>query len=199
MREVPRFVRRIRGQGLGQAEVEDLGGSLIRDADVGRLQVTMHDALLVGRFQATGDLHRDRQRVLLAQGAPGDPCGEILALYQLHDQEALGVPFFEAVDRRDVGMLQCGQRASLALEPGDPLGVPDEFGRQELQGHVPPQVGVPRPVDLAHPALAQLGGDLVMSELASDQLRVSAPGRHLPCRAPRRNCIRGGQLGSASL
>src|SRR5262249_42817390 len=44
---------------LGQPEVEDLYRSVARKFDIGRLQVAMHDALLMRRGYGVGDLARD--------------------------------------------------------------------------------------------------------------------------------------------
>ena len=61
-------------RGLGEAEIENLDHAGGREFDVGRLQIAMDDAILVGRFQAFGDLPRDgdgffeRQRA--ARSAP---------------------------------------------------------------------------------------------------------------------------------
>ena len=44
------------------------------------------------------------------------------------------------------------------------LGIRREDLREELQGHVPVQLGVPGPEDLAHAALADLAGDAVVGD-----------------------------------
>ena len=51
--------RRIGIEGLGQAEVQHLDLPFGREGDVGRLEVTMDDPLLVRRFQRIGDLPGD--------------------------------------------------------------------------------------------------------------------------------------------
>ncbi len=52
------------------------------------------------------------------------------------------------------------------------LGFPRE-PRQPFRvardGHLAPQLGVLGPIDLSHPALAQLGGDLEVGERLADQ------------------------------
>ena len=59
------FARATVGQ-LGQAEVEDFSGAAIDEEKSGRLDVAMHDALGVGRFQAVGNLYADFQNVGVA-------------------------------------------------------------------------------------------------------------------------------------
>jgi hypothetical protein len=44
---------------LGEAEVEDLGPTVFGDEDVVRLEVAMHDSLVVGGGEAASDLERD--------------------------------------------------------------------------------------------------------------------------------------------
>ena len=48
---------------------------------------------------------------------------QILALDQLHHQRADAVGFLEAVDVRDVRMVERGERLRFALEPRQPLGI----------------------------------------------------------------------------
>ena len=53
------------------------------------------------------------------------PLGEVLALDQLHDEEALHADraLLEAVDGGDAGVIQRGEQLRLALEAGEALGV----------------------------------------------------------------------------
>ena len=50
-------------------------------------------------------------------------CDEILALDQFHHERVHAARLFEAVDLRDVRMVQRGERLRLALEPRQPLGI----------------------------------------------------------------------------
>jgi len=65
-------------------------------------------------------------------------------------------------------MLQAGQGPGLALEAGLPLRIAMEFGREDLEGHVPAQLGVPRTEHFAHAALADRLDDFVVQELLAD-------------------------------
>ena len=47
-----------------QTEIQHLHRAVIANDDVGRLQVTMHDAALVRGFDGVGDLPRDGQRLV---------------------------------------------------------------------------------------------------------------------------------------
>ena len=67
------------------------------------------------------------------------------------------------------GMRERGGGLGLALEAQPSLGVGGEGRGQDLDRHVTAQLGVAGPVDLAHAALAERGGDLVVGETGSDQ------------------------------
>src|SRR5262245_64709400 len=61
-------------------------------------------------------------------------------------------------------MIQCGQELRLALEPRDAIGIGQEQRREKLDGHVATELCVARLVDLAHPARAECGQNLVRAE-----------------------------------
>ena len=72
--------------------------------------------------------------------------------------------FSEAVDVRDVRMIERREDFRFALEAGEPLGIRRDRGRQDLDGDLALQLRVGRPIHLAHPACADLGGDFVGAE-----------------------------------
>ena len=57
-----------------------------------------------------------------------------------------------------------GDSLRLALEARERVRIVGGARRQDLQGDVAIEPGVPRPVDLAHPARAQKRGDLVATK-----------------------------------
>ena len=62
-----RFIRQLAGGRLGHSEVDDLGHRLAvdqRDQDVGRLQVTMDDALLMGVLHRLADRHEELEALI---------------------------------------------------------------------------------------------------------------------------------------
>jgi hypothetical protein len=88
---------------------------------------------------------------------------ERLAFEQLRDHVGL-VPFpTYVVDPDDVGMGEGCGRARLALQPPRFLGRA-AGGRQDLDCDLAVQPGVARAVDLAHPARAEQGHDLVRAQ-----------------------------------
>jgi hypothetical protein len=66
----------------------------------------MDDALLVRRLDRVGDLLRDRQRLVDGNRPLRDPIGERRAFDQLHDQGVEAVGILEAMDLRDVRMIE---------------------------------------------------------------------------------------------
>ena len=71
-----------------EPEVEHLHGAIRPDFDVGRLEIAVHDPLLVRGFESVGDLFRDGQRIGERHRAARDVRGKIVAVDQLHDQRA---------------------------------------------------------------------------------------------------------------
>jgi hypothetical protein len=89
---------------------------------------------------------------------------ERLPLDEFQHQEARQSYGFEAVDSADVGMIERGQHARLALEPCQAIGIAGEFGGQYFDRDVAREVCVVRPVDLPHSAGAQQGVEPVVAE-----------------------------------
>ena len=125
----------------------------------------MDDALLVRGLERLGDLPRDRQRVFQREPPARDDHREILALDELHHQSgplasASGRKIHDAIDLRDVGMVQRGQRLRLACETREPIGIAREELRQDLDRDVAIEPGVARAEHFPHSAFAQLPEDL---------------------------------------
>ena len=136
--------------------------------DVGRLQVTVHDAGLVRGLERIGNLARDRQRLRGGNGAAIDALREVFPLHQLHDERHVpsGVVrrIFEAVDLRDVRVIQGRKRPRLTIEAGEPLGIEGQRAGQDLQRDVAAQPRIARPVHFPHAARPERGNDLVGPE-----------------------------------
>ena len=89
---------------------------------------------------------------------------QIVALDQLHHQRANTARFFEAVNVRDIRMVQGRERLGFAGEPGQSVGVAGECVWQDFEGDVTIQLRVARAVDHPHPALADLRDDFIDAE-----------------------------------
>jgi hypothetical protein len=68
---------------------------------------------------------------------------------------------------RDVRMVQRGERFCFALEPREALRGVGEHIRENFDRHIPIQLPVPGAIDLAHPAGAEGGEDLVRAEAST--------------------------------
>ena len=120
----------------------------------------MDDAFLVRGFERVGNLPRDRS----ASSSGSGPCAMRSASVDPSTSSITSArtpPLLEAVDRRDVGMIQCGERLRLAPESGEAVRVVREGSRQNLQGDIAIQPSVASPVHLAHAAGAEERDDLV--------------------------------------
>ena len=132
----------------------------------------MDQAGVVRGFQSRGDLHRDRTGFEGRDRAALETLREVFALDEFHHEEANAVALLEAIDGGDVRVLQARERSGFALEAGLAFRVCRHLGRQHLEGDLTVQLGVAGAEYLAHAALAQFGGDLVVGEQSSDQVFV---------------------------
>ena len=127
----------------------------------------MDDAFLVRLLEGLGDLPGDPERLTDGDGTPLQALGEVLAFDELEDEKGLAVGLLEPVDRCDVRMVEGGEEVGLALEAGEALGVARDLGRENLDRHLPAELGVGGPVDLSHPPGSEGSQDLVETEACS--------------------------------
>ena len=142
-------------QSLCQPEIQNLGLPLRRQLDVGRLQVSVDDALLVGRFERLGELQEQRKRFVERKRPSGQALRQRLALDELHDEDLLTFELLEPVERGDTGVVERGEKLGLTLEPRQALSILSESLKQHFDGYVAPKLFVPSPIDLPHPALSE--------------------------------------------
>ena len=114
-------IRRL--QRLRQSEVQHLHDAIGSQLDVGGLQVAVDDALLVRGFEGFGDLLGDGERFINRNRTLGDAIRQRRPLDQFHHQRDGARALFEAVNLRDVGMVQGGEDFSLALKPRESFRV----------------------------------------------------------------------------
>ena len=86
----------------------------------------MDDALLMRRLEGLGDLLGNRQRLLDRDRATGNPLRKIFPFDQLHDQRGAARAFLQAVDVRDVRVIQRGEHFRFALKPCEPVWISRE-------------------------------------------------------------------------
>ena len=129
----------------------------------------MDDALLVRLLEGFGDLLRDLEGLADRDRPALQALGEVLAGDELHGEEVSGRPVgerraLEAVDVGDARVVERGEDLRLALEAGQPIGIGGEGLGKQLDRDVAAELRVRRPVDVAHPARADRGGDPVLGE-----------------------------------
>ena len=93
-----------------------------------------------------------------------DPLRQILALDEFHRERAHAVAVFEAVNLRDVRMVERRERLRFAREAREAIGVVGERVRQDFKRDVAVELRITRPIDLPHPAFTDLGRDDVDAE-----------------------------------
>ena len=103
----------------------------------------------------------------------------------------------DVVQRADVGVVELGDGAGLALEAGAELRAGRQVGGQHLDRHVAAQAGVVGAVDLAHPARADRGDDLVRAEprAGGERHPISASCFSSGGERAVNHCTPGGELG----
>ena len=65
-------------------------------------------------------------------------------------------------------MVETGENLRFPLEPRKAIRITGEGVGQDLERHLPVQLGIGGLVDLAHAPLANEGGDLVVAESGAD-------------------------------
>ena len=104
-------------QDLGDAEVEQLGHAVGAHQHVGRLDVAVHDALVMRVRQRRGDLLQEQQALLQIQILPLTPQVERKPLHELHDEVAAAILGHAAAEQaRDVRVVERVQHLALQLE-----------------------------------------------------------------------------------
>ena len=124
----------------------------------------MNDPLLVRGFEGLGDLLRDRQRSSSGMAPRAMRCDEIVALDEFHHERGESAALFEAVDARDVGMVERREDFGFALKARQRSASPATDAGRTLIATWRFRLRVGGPIDLAHPAHADLRGDFVGAE-----------------------------------
>src|SRR5262245_22484397 len=108
----------------------------------------MDDALPVRRLQCVGDLFCDYQGFVSRQWTTHQAIGERRPLDQLHDDGRGPVGFFEAVDVRDVLVIERREELGFPLEAREAIMVGRERLRQNLYRDVAAELRIARAIDL---------------------------------------------------
>ncbi len=93
---------------------------------------------------------------------------------QFHHQRGGGAGPFEAVDGRDVGMVQRGERPGFALETREPFSIGSHRIKKDFDRDRAREIDVGRGVDLAHASDPNQRRDFVGTESATGRQRHEA-------------------------
>ena len=162
---------------LRQAKIEHFDGAVRAHLDIRGLQITMDDAGIVRRSERVCDLTRDRSRLVDRDWPTRDPLRQVLAVDQFHDQDggrrfgasrrdrsANRRPALQAIDLRDVRMIERCERLGFAFKPHHPIGVAGKRVGQNFDRDVAVESGIAGAIHLAHSAFAKFRDDLVGSD-----------------------------------
>ena len=86
---------------------------------------------------------------------------------QFEHERLHAVRFLEAIDCRDVGMIERGEHLRFTLEPRHALGIVREGARQDLQRDVAIELRVAGAEHFAHPACPERGTDFIRADSGS--------------------------------
>src|SRR5262249_28071142 len=122
----------------------------------------MNNALAVSGIQRIGNLDGQRQQAIHLKWLPADLALQRFALQELHRDEMAALGLADLIDGADIGVIERGCGARLALETLQCSRVVLHLRRQEFEGYVPSEIQVFRLVHHAHTPAAQLRQDTVM-------------------------------------
>ena len=110
----------------------------------------------------------DRKRLVEGDRATRHAPREVLSRDQLHHQQETALELLEAVDVRDVGVIQGGERPGFALEARTSRRIRSQRIGQNLDRDVATKPGIVSAIHLTHPARAERADDFVRTETVSD-------------------------------
>lgn len=135
----------------GEAQVEDFHPPLGREHQVRRLDVAMHQSVLVRVLQSHGGLPDHLAGVGNRQGPALDHGRKVLAFHVFHDEEVHAVDLTGVVGADDIRVVELPNRLHLSLEAGYRPLIGNFLLGQDLDRHNPLELGMPSLVDGPHP------------------------------------------------
>ena len=113
-------------QRLREPEIQHLHSPVRAQFDVRGLEIAMDDALLVRGFKSFRDLFRDRQCFVERDRPASNALRQIVALDEFHHERRDASALFQAVDGRDVRMIQRGEDFGFSLKSGQSVSIRGE-------------------------------------------------------------------------
>ena len=124
----------------------------------------MDDGTTVGLIESCCNLSGILQGTREWQRAASEPLGQRLAFEQLHDQEVSPLVAADVVKRRDVRVIQPGDRLGFALKTGSSFRQVGKIIEQHLDGNGSLETRIARFIDLTHAAAADARKNLVVAQ-----------------------------------
>ena len=119
-------------------------------------------------LQRLGDLLGYRQGFVDGDRSLCDAISQRWPLDQLQHQRTGALRLFKAMDLSDIRMVEACKNLRLSLEPSEAIRISGERLGQNLQRHLPVQLGIGGLIDLAHTPLADEGGHVIVAESGTD-------------------------------
>ena len=177
-------MRHARGLGdTGDAEIEDLQRAIELQDHVGRLDVAVDDSRPMSERQALAELFENLQLSRDAQHqARANEGLQCFAAHVLHRDERMALVLTDVEDGDDVKMVKTRDRPGL---PGEPFAQLVVVVKQDLDGDLPIEFGIPAKIEGPHASLGNATHDLV----SADRCRNAAHSRARPTVRPLRQTI----------
>ncbi len=137
---------------LGQPKIAHLGLAVFIQQHVGRLQIAMHDAVLVGISDGLGDLLDKGGSFPGPHGPILDPRRQGAAFDKAHREKVLALVLADFEDRHDPGMVELGRGFRLGFKPQHLFFRRKLSTEDRLERHDAIELLVPRLVNHAHAA-----------------------------------------------
>src|SRR5262249_28533866 len=142
--------------------------------DIGRLQVPVRDAFLMGGFERACNLGCDAKRFIQRNPASVDSLRQRISGNELHDKKPAALVLLQAMNPSDIRVIERRQDARFPLKSRDAVTVINECVWKEFDCDPASELCVCSLVHIAHSARAKLRRDLVMRQSAAYHVEMLA-------------------------
>ena len=139
---------------FGDTEIGQIRMTILREQDILRLHVTMHQPRIVRYVQRSGDLAEDVDRVLRRKPSLVHPLAQRRPLDETHCQIEPPFRLSRVVDRNNIWMIQRSRMFPFSPEPLPERFVAAQLRREHLQRNRTPKRHLLGTIDDGHPAKA---------------------------------------------
>ena len=160
---------------MRQSEIHHDRTALAGDHDVGRFDVAVDGAVVVGFLEPLGHLNPEFDQSVDIERTLADHRRQLAPFEIGHGDEGLPVHFVDFIDGANVGVIQRRRRACLAKESGLGVRRAESLGGKEFQRNQPLQAQILGFIDNPHSAFPEFFEDLVMGNGLPDHSSVVYP------------------------